>query len=93
MLSGEEVLGEPSLHPAATTEHGHPITHGQLPPLRQTWYGRASAGPLDFNTPPENGASSIIKLHPPRRPQGLEVKTFSLSLKGKFRPLCQFQKM
>ncbi|XP_065604021.1 factor associated with metabolism and energy [Cyrtonyx montezumae] len=72
MLSGEEVLGEPRLHPAATTEQGHPITHGQLPPLRQTCYGRASTGPLDFNTLPENGASSIIKLHPPRRPQRLE---------------------
>ncbi|POI27550.1 hypothetical protein CIB84_008700 [Bambusicola thoracicus] len=42
MLSHEEVLGGPSLHPTATTEHGHPITHGQLPPLRQTGYGRAS---------------------------------------------------
>uniref|UniRef100_A0A8V0Z020 Coiled-coil domain containing 198 n=2 Tax=Gallus gallus TaxID=9031 RepID=A0A8V0Z020_CHICK len=72
MLSGEEVLGGPSLHPTATTEHGHPITHGQLPPLRQTGYGRASTGPLDFNTVLENGASSIIKLHPPRRPQRLE---------------------
>lgn len=44
MLSGEEVLGGPSLHPTATTQHGHPITHGQLPPLRQTGYGRASTG-------------------------------------------------
>ncbi|XP_015721372.1 uncharacterized protein CCDC198 isoform X1 [Coturnix japonica] len=72
MRSNEEVMGEPSLHPTATTEHGHPITHGQLPPLRQTGYGRPSTGPLDFNTVPENGASSIIKLHPPRRPQRLE---------------------
>ncbi|XP_072195270.1 factor associated with metabolism and energy [Excalfactoria chinensis] len=72
MRSNEEVLGEPRLHPTATTEHGHPITHGQLPPLRQTGYGRASTGPLDFNTVPENGASSIIKLYPPRRPQRLE---------------------
>ncbi|XP_021256590.1 uncharacterized protein C14orf105 homolog isoform X2 [Numida meleagris] len=72
MLSAEEVLGEPGLHPTATMEHGHPITHRQLPPLRQTGYGRASAGPLEFNTVPENGASSIIKLHPPRRPQRLE---------------------
>uniref|UniRef100_A0A669QSJ1 Uncharacterized protein n=1 Tax=Phasianus colchicus TaxID=9054 RepID=A0A669QSJ1_PHACC len=44
MLSSEEVLGEPSLHPAATSEHGHPITHRQLPPLRQTGYRRASTG-------------------------------------------------
>ncbi|XP_052552631.1 uncharacterized protein CCDC198 [Tympanuchus pallidicinctus] len=74
MLSSEEVLGDPSLHPTATTEHGHPITHGQLPPLRQTGYGRASTGPFDFSTVlvGENGASSIIKLHPPRQPQRLE---------------------
>lgn len=44
MLSSEEVLGDPSLHPTATMEHGHPIAHGQLPPLRQTGYGRASTG-------------------------------------------------
>ncbi|XP_068256081.1 factor associated with metabolism and energy [Nyctibius grandis] len=64
--------GEPSLHPPATAEWGKPTFHRQLPPLRETWYGRASAGPLSFNTVLEKGETSIIKQHPPRRPQRLE---------------------
>ncbi|XP_009956931.1 PREDICTED: uncharacterized protein C14orf105 homolog [Leptosomus discolor] len=66
------VPGQPSLHPAAAAEWGKPTFHQQLPPLRETWYGRASAGPLSFNTVPEKGETSIIKQHPPRRPQRLE---------------------
>ncbi|KAM6359370.1 LOW QUALITY PROTEIN: factor associated with metabolism and energy [Alca torda] len=65
------VLGQPTLHPPAAAEWGKPTFHQQLPPLRETWYGRASAGPLSFNTVPENGETSIIKQHPPR-PQRLE---------------------
>uniref|UniRef100_A0A8C4JQH9 Uncharacterized protein n=1 Tax=Dromaius novaehollandiae TaxID=8790 RepID=A0A8C4JQH9_DRONO len=41
----------------------------QLPPLRETGYGRPTAGPLSFNTMLEKGDTSIIKQHPPRRPQ------------------------
>uniref|UniRef100_A0A663LU78 Uncharacterized protein n=1 Tax=Athene cunicularia TaxID=194338 RepID=A0A663LU78_ATHCN len=37
------VLGEPSLHPPATAEWGEPTFHFELPPLRETWYGRAAA--------------------------------------------------
>ncbi|XP_062433984.1 factor associated with metabolism and energy [Rhea pennata] len=46
----------------------------QLPPLRETGYGRPAAGPrpLSFNTMLEKGDTSIIKQHPPRRPQKLE---------------------
>ncbi|KAF1470155.1 hypothetical protein FQV08_0013572, partial [Pygoscelis antarcticus] len=66
------VPGEPSLHPPAVAEWGKSTFHQQLPPLRETWYGRASAGPLSFNTVPEKGETSIIKQHPPRRPQRLE---------------------
>ncbi|XP_009329589.1 PREDICTED: uncharacterized protein C14orf105 homolog [Pygoscelis adeliae] len=66
------VPGEPGLHPPAVAEWGKPTFHQQLPPLRETWYGRASAGPLSFNTVPEKGETSIIKQHPPRRPQRLE---------------------
>ncbi|XP_025955773.2 factor associated with metabolism and energy [Dromaius novaehollandiae] len=44
----------------------------QLPPLRETGYGRPTAGPLSFNTMLEKGDTSIIKQHPPRRPQKLE---------------------
>ncbi|KFQ59118.1 Uncharacterized protein C14orf105, partial [Pelecanus crispus] len=64
--------GEPSLHPPAAAEWGKPTFHWQLPPLRETWYGRASSGPLSFNTVLEKGETSIIKQHPPRRPQRLE---------------------
>uniref|UniRef100_A0ABI7YBE1 Coiled-coil domain containing 198 n=1 Tax=Felis catus TaxID=9685 RepID=A0ABI7YBE1_FELCA len=44
---------------------------GQLPPLRETWYGRYSAGPraMYFDIPLEHGETSIIKRHPPRRLQ------------------------
>ncbi|KAL9849950.1 LOW QUALITY PROTEIN: factor associated with metabolism and energy [Geothlypis trichas] len=48
-----------------------PIFQLELPPLRETWYGRASAGPLSWNMPGQDG-TSIIKQHPPRRPQRLE---------------------
>ncbi|XP_069713009.1 factor associated with metabolism and energy [Phaenicophaeus curvirostris] len=66
------VPGELSLHLPTAVEWGKPTLHQQLPPLRDTWYGRASAGPLSFNTMPEEGETSIIKQHPPRRPQRLE---------------------
>ena len=38
------VLGQPSPHPPAMAEWGKPSWHQELPPLRETWYGRASAG-------------------------------------------------
>ncbi|XP_029808528.1 uncharacterized protein CCDC198 isoform X2 [Suricata suricatta] len=47
---------------------------GQLPPLRETGYGRYSAvpGAMYFDIPLEHMQTSIIKRHPPRRPQKLE---------------------
>ncbi|XP_030339013.1 uncharacterized protein CCDC198 isoform X1 [Strigops habroptila] len=66
------MLGQPSLHPLAAVKWGNPTIHKELPPLRETWYGQASAGPLSFNAVPEKGETSIIKQHPPRRPQRLE---------------------
>ncbi|ELW69039.1 hypothetical protein TREES_T100020376 [Tupaia chinensis] len=47
---------------------------GQLPPLRETWYGRYSAasGAMYFDIPLEPRETSIIKRHPPRRLQKLE---------------------
>ncbi|XP_055990325.1 uncharacterized protein CCDC198 [Sorex fumeus] len=47
---------------------------GQLPPLRESWYGRHSAVPrtMYFDIPLEQGETSIIKRHPPRRLQKLE---------------------
>uniref|UniRef100_A0A8C9F9K7 Uncharacterized protein n=1 Tax=Pavo cristatus TaxID=9049 RepID=A0A8C9F9K7_PAVCR len=79
MLSGEEVLGEPSLHLTATAEHGHPITHGQLPPLRQTGYGRASTGmgqggeafPSNCFPPQSLLGRSQIRAHSPQQGLGL----------------------
>ncbi|XP_056349779.1 uncharacterized protein CCDC198 [Oenanthe melanoleuca] len=58
--------GEPSPHPPVPS---FPL---ELPPLRETWYGRACAGPLSLNTLPGKDGTSIIKQHPPRRPQRLE---------------------
>ncbi|KAM6068265.1 factor associated with metabolism and energy isoform 2-T2 [Theristicus caerulescens] len=86
------VLGEPSLHPPAVAEWGKPTFHRQLPPLRETWYGRASAGPLSFNTVLEKGETSIIKQHPPRRPQALEKRGQSLKhLPGRRQHLHKLQ--
>ncbi|OPJ90131.1 hypothetical protein AV530_002959 [Patagioenas fasciata monilis] len=48
---------------------GQPSLRHELPPLRETWYGRSSAGPLSFNMVPGKEETSIIKQHPPRRPQ------------------------
>ncbi|KAM9015917.1 factor associated with metabolism and energy [Ara ararauna] len=64
--------GQPGLHPLAEAKWGNPTVHQELLPLRETWYGRVSAGPLSLNTVPEKGETSIIKQHPPRRPQRLE---------------------
>uniref|UniRef100_A0A8B9D4G2 Coiled-coil domain containing 198 n=2 Tax=Anser cygnoides TaxID=8845 RepID=A0A8B9D4G2_ANSCY len=82
MLSSEDLPARPIPHPAvlggpilrlpAVGEWGTLAFHGQLPPLRNTSYGRASTGPLSFDTVPADEGSSIIKLHPPRRPQRLE---------------------
>ncbi|XP_031808499.1 uncharacterized protein CCDC198 [Sarcophilus harrisii] len=49
----------------------------QLPPLRETLYGRYSSGleisrPMSVDIPLERGETSIIKRHPPRRFQMLE---------------------
>ncbi|XP_054256739.1 uncharacterized protein CCDC198 [Indicator indicator] len=66
------VPGQPSWHLPATSEWGEHSLHQKLPPLRETWYGRVSEGPLLSNTIPEKGETSIVKQHPPRRPQRLE---------------------
>ncbi|KFV74771.1 Uncharacterized protein C14orf105, partial [Dryobates pubescens] len=66
------VPGQPSLHLPTTSEWGEHTLHWKLPPLRETWCGTAAEGLLLFNTIPEKGETSIIKQHPPRRPQRLE---------------------
>ncbi|XP_018417976.1 PREDICTED: uncharacterized protein C14orf105 homolog isoform X2 [Nanorana parkeri] len=57
-------------------DHRSPIHERQLPPLRETLYGRGPIvpGPISFDVPLENGdTTSIIKKHPPRRLQKLET--------------------
>ncbi|KAM9201631.1 factor associated with metabolism and energy isoform 1-T1 [Dugong dugon] len=67
-------LEEKSLYSFATLQDRTKALEGQLPPLRETGYGRYSAVPraMYFDIPLEKGETSIIKSHPPRRLQKLE---------------------
>ncbi|XP_024424244.2 factor associated with metabolism and energy isoform X2 [Desmodus rotundus] len=67
-------LEEKSVRSLARLQGQSPALEGQLPPLRETWYGRYSAVPraLYFDIPLEKTETSIIKRHPPRRLQKLE---------------------
>ncbi|XP_006920205.1 uncharacterized protein CCDC198 isoform X2 [Pteropus alecto] len=67
-------LEEKSSYSFARPQDLNKALEGQLPPLRETWYGRYSAVPraMYFDIPLEQGETSIIKRHPPRRLQKLE---------------------
>ncbi|XP_023581881.1 factor associated with metabolism and energy [Trichechus manatus latirostris] len=67
-------LEEKSLYSFATLQDRTKALEGQLPPLRETGYGKYSAVPraMYFDIPLEKGETSIIKNHPPRRLQKLE---------------------
>ncbi|XP_006767736.1 PREDICTED: uncharacterized protein C14orf105 homolog isoform X2 [Myotis davidii] len=67
-------LEEKSTYSLARRQDPSKAWEGQLPPLRETWYGRYSAVPraMYFDIPLEQGETSIIKRHPPRRLQKLE---------------------
>nr|XP_003408539.1 uncharacterized protein CCDC198 [Loxodonta africana] len=67
-------LEEKSLYSFSTLQDRTKALEGQLPPLRETWYGRYSAVPraMYFDIPLEKRETSIIKRHPPRRLQKLE---------------------
>ncbi|XP_074183534.1 factor associated with metabolism and energy isoform X2 [Rhinolophus sinicus] len=67
-------LEETSSYSFARLRDRNKALEGQLPPLRETWYGRYSAVPrtMYFDIPLEQGETSIIKSHPPRRLQKLE---------------------
>ncbi|XP_037357871.1 uncharacterized protein CCDC198 isoform X2 [Talpa occidentalis] len=67
-------LEEKSSFSLARLQDRNKALEGQLPPLRDTWYGRHSAVPraIYFDIPLEQGETSIIKRHPPRRLQKLE---------------------
>lgn len=66
-------LEETSSYSFARLPDRNKALEGQLPPLRETWYGRYSAVPrtMYFDIPLEQGETSIIKSHPPRRLQGM----------------------
>ncbi|XP_052047596.1 uncharacterized protein CCDC198 isoform X2 [Apodemus sylvaticus] len=63
---------------------------GQLPPLRETWYGRlpAVSRALYLDIPLKHEETSIIKRHPPRRIQKLEPIDLPQAITSE-RPLCQ----
>ncbi|XP_044128639.1 uncharacterized protein CCDC198 isoform X2 [Bufo gargarizans] len=64
-----------------TMGHKAPTSECQLPPLRETLYGRGSVvpRPLSYDVPLDHGtASSIIKQHPPRRLQELGIKVVTV---------------
>ncbi|XP_006864669.1 PREDICTED: uncharacterized protein C14orf105 homolog [Chrysochloris asiatica] len=70
----DQNLEEKSSHSFARLQDPTKPLGGQLPPLRETWYGRYAAVPraMYFDIPLEKGETSIIKRHPPRRLQKLE---------------------
>ncbi|XP_046317078.1 uncharacterized protein CCDC198 isoform X1 [Marmota monax] len=67
-------LEEKSSYSLTRLQDRNEILNGQLPPLRETWYGRYSTAPraMYFDIPLERGETSIIKRHPPRRLEKLE---------------------
>ncbi|XP_074852360.1 factor associated with metabolism and energy isoform X2 [Carettochelys insculpta] len=66
-------LEERSFCSFAAMEERNPLFQRQLPPLRETRYGRCSTvpRPISFDIMLEKGETSIIKQHPPRRLQKL----------------------
>ncbi|XP_072485416.1 factor associated with metabolism and energy isoform X2 [Notamacropus eugenii] len=65
-----------SLYSFARLQEKKKTLDRQLPPLRETLYGRYSSGaevprPMSVDIPLEKGETSIIKRHPPRRFQVL----------------------
>nr|XP_006135303.1 uncharacterized protein CCDC198 isoform X1 [Pelodiscus sinensis] len=67
-------LGDSCACSFAGLEERNPVFPRQLPPLRETRYGRCSTvpRPISFDIMMEKGETSIIKRHPPRRLQKLE---------------------
>ncbi|XP_043843740.1 uncharacterized protein CCDC198 isoform X3 [Dromiciops gliroides] len=70
----------------------------QLPPLRETLYGKYSSGlevprPISVDIPLEMGETSIIKRHPPRRFQELEKRMQALTYSSGKRQYLHKMKM
>ncbi|XP_051833693.1 uncharacterized protein CCDC198 [Antechinus flavipes] len=80
---------EQSLYSFARKQEKKKILDRQLPPLRETLYGRYSSGlemsrPMSVDIPLEKGETSIIKRHPPRRFQMLEPLEPQVNIAEKF---------
>ncbi|XP_068108110.1 factor associated with metabolism and energy [Hyperolius riggenbachi] len=80
-LDNKDVFVSPAINGLNTysdygrMDNGSPMYERQLPPLRETLYGRGPIvpRPTSFDVPLDNGGTnSIIKKHPPRRLQKLE---------------------
>ncbi|XP_012641072.1 factor associated with metabolism and energy isoform X1 [Microcebus murinus] len=67
-------LQEKTSYSLARLQDQNKALEGQLPPLRETQYGRyfAASRAMYFDIPLEQGETSIIKRHPPQRLQKLE---------------------
>ncbi|XP_048218015.1 uncharacterized protein CCDC198 isoform X2 [Perognathus longimembris pacificus] len=74
-LLSSQKLEEKSSYSFEKLQDGSKALEGQLPPLRESWYGGHSAVSTDmyFDIPLEQRETSIIKRHPPRRLQKLEA--------------------
>ncbi|XP_068947806.1 factor associated with metabolism and energy [Petaurus breviceps papuanus] len=73
-------LEDQSLYSFARLREKKRTLDRQLPPLRETLYGRYSSGlevprPMSVDIPLEKGETSIIKRHPPRRFQLNNLQT------------------
>ncbi|XP_005085807.1 uncharacterized protein CCDC198 isoform X1 [Mesocricetus auratus] len=67
-------LEEKSSYPFSRLQDQNQALEGQLPPLRETWYGRhrTVSRSMLLDIPLKHEETSIIKRHPPRRIQKLE---------------------
>ncbi|XP_013204652.1 uncharacterized protein CCDC198 isoform X2 [Microtus ochrogaster] len=67
-------LEEKNSYPFLRLQDQNPALERQLPPLRETWYGRhpAVSRSMCLDIPLKHEESSIIKRHPPRRIQKLD---------------------
>ncbi|KAM7321645.1 hypothetical protein ACRRTK_019737 [Alexandromys fortis] len=67
-------LEEKNSYPFSRLQDQNPALERQLPPLRETWYGRhpAVSRSMCLDIPLKHEESSIIKRHPPRRIQKLD---------------------
>ncbi|XP_028614466.1 uncharacterized protein CCDC198 [Grammomys surdaster] len=83
-------LEERSSYSLTSLQDQNRTLEGQLPPLRETWYGRLSAvsRAMYLDIPLKHEETSIIKRHPPRRIQKLEPIDLPQAITSE-RLLCQ----